>query len=73
MTRLVRFLTVAALIRQPESYDPCPNRLLVIYVGRQRLVPTACTAYLDDARQDLLGRYILASDQFNTGLTGEDF
>ncbi|UCE61558.1 MAG: DUF1571 domain-containing protein [Phycisphaerales bacterium] len=52
---------------------PYPNRLLVLYIDAEWLVPTTCLAYADDAAQELLGSYITTSAQFNVGLTDEDF
>jgi hypothetical protein len=52
---------------------PYPNRLLVIYVDFEWLVPTGCFAYADDAGQELLGSYVLTNVEFNTGLNDENF
>ena len=50
-----------------------PNRLLIIYIDREWLVPTGCFAYADDARQELLGSYLFTDVRFNTGLSDADF
>ncbi len=52
---------------------PYPDRLLVMYLDREWMVPTACLSYLDDAGQELLGSYILTDVQFNVGLSDADF
>lgn len=52
---------------------PYPDRLQVIHIDCEWLVPTACHAYADDARKQLLGRYITTDAEFNIGLTDEDF
>ncbi len=50
-----------------------PNRLLVIYVDREWLVPVACFAYADDEGRKLLGSYVTTDVQFNLGLTDASF
>lgn len=52
---------------------PYPDRLQVINIDCEWLVPTACLAYADDAREQFLGRYITTDVEFNIGLTDEDF
>ena len=52
---------------------PYPDRLLVMYLDREWLVPTACLSYLDDAGKELLGSYLLTGVEFNVGLTDADF
>lgn len=53
--------------------QPFPDRILVIYIDREWLVPTGCFAYADDARRQLLGSYVSRSVEFNVGLTDADF
>ncbi len=53
--------------------QPFPDRLLVIYIDREWLVPTGCFAYADDARRELLGSYVSRAIEFNVGLTDADF
>ena len=53
--------------------DPYPNRLLVIYIDREWLVPTGCFAYADDGGNELLGSYVTTSVELNPGLTEADF
>lgn len=50
-----------------------PDRLLVVHIDREWLVPTGCTAFADDAGDELLGSYTFTSVEFNTGLTDADF
>jgi hypothetical protein len=50
-----------------------PDRLLVIYVDREWLVPTGCFAYADDAGEKPLGTYVTTEVKFNVGLTDADF
>ena len=50
-----------------------PDRVLVIYIDRAWLVPTACYAYADDKKSQLLGSYLLTDPRFNVGLTDADF
>ena len=52
---------------------PYPDRLLAVFIDSEWLVPTGCFAYADDAKQDLLGSYVLTDVEFNTGLSDEDF
>lgn len=52
---------------------PYPDRVLLVYIDHEWLVPTGCLAYADHQRQELLGSYLLTDVQFNTGLTGTDF
>lgn len=53
--------------------QPYPDRLLVIYIDCEWLVPTGCFAYADDERVQLLGSYVTTDVQFNVGLTDADF
>lgn len=50
-----------------------PDRLLVIHVDQEWLVPSACVSYADDQRQQMLGSYVLADVAFNVGLSDADF
>ncbi len=56
-----------------EPDKPYPNRLLIIHVDCEWLVPTACYGYADDERETLLGRYTTSSVEINVGLTARDF
>jgi hypothetical protein len=52
---------------------PYPDRLLVIHIDQEHLVPTACTAYADIEGQQLLGRYVYTNVELNPGYSDEDF
>lgn len=56
-----------------EPNKPYPDRLLVIHIDREWLLPTACYTYADEAREELLGSYVTTSVELNVGLTDEDF
>jgi hypothetical protein len=53
--------------------DPYPDRLQVIHIDSEWLVPTACFSYADDEKEEMLGRYVTTSVEFNVGLTDADF
>jgi len=53
--------------------DPYPDRLLLIYIDREWLVPTGCFAYADDAGTELLGQYVSKQVAINIGLSDADF
>ena len=50
-----------------------PDKLLVLHVDQEHLVPTACYCYADEARQDLLGSYVYTNVQLNPGYIADDF
>jgi len=50
-----------------------PDRLLVVHIDKQWLVPTACICYADLDRTELLGKYVYTDVQLNVGLTDADF
>lgn len=50
-----------------------PDRLLVIYIDQEGLVPTGCFSYADDAGKAPLGSYVTTSMAFNVGLNDSDF
>ncbi len=50
-----------------------PDRLLVIHVDKEWLLPTGCFSYADDDGADLLGRYLLTEAEFNVGYGDADF
>jgi len=52
---------------------PFPDRLLIVHINTEHLVPLACVAYADDAGDELLGSYVMKSPRFNVGLTDADF
>jgi hypothetical protein len=55
----------------PES--PYPDRLLLIYIDREWLVPTGCYSFADDREKEPIGAYVTNSVRLNTGLTDADF
>jgi hypothetical protein len=50
-----------------------PDRLLIVYLDKESLLPVCCTSYADEAKTKLLGRYVLTDVEFNVGLTEVDF
>jgi len=50
-----------------------PDRLLIIHIDQEYLLPTSCASYADEAQTELLGRYVLRDVRFNVGLTDSDF
>ena len=50
-----------------------PNRVVVVYIDQQWLVPTACVEFADLEAMQLIGAYILTNVRFNVGLTDDDF
>ncbi len=53
--------------------DTYPDRLLVVHIDCEWLVPTGTFAYADDAKTELLGSYKLTDAEFNVDLTDVDF
>lgn len=49
------------------------ERLFVMHLDAEWLVPVACYVYTDHAGRNLLGRYLTTDVQFNVGLTDADF
>jgi hypothetical protein len=50
-----------------------PDRLLIVHLDKEYLLPTSCASYADEARTTLLGRYVITDVRFNVGLTNRDF
>lgn len=50
-----------------------PDRLLIVHLDKEYLLPISCTSYADEARTTLLGSYVFTNVQFNVGLTDRDF
>ncbi len=50
-----------------------PDRLLVVHIDRETLLPILCVAYADDARQVLLGRYMMTDVKLNPNLPDSVF
>jgi hypothetical protein len=53
--------------------QPYPDRLLVVHIDKEWLLPTGCFSYADDGAENLLGRYVLTQAQFNVGYSDADF
>ena len=50
-----------------------PDRLLIVHLDKEKLLPMCCISYADDAKTKLLGRYVFTNVKFNVGLTEGDF
>ncbi len=50
-----------------------PDRLLVIYIDREWLVPTGCFSFADDGGENPLGSFVTTDVAFNVGLADSDF
>lgn len=50
-----------------------PDRVLVVHVDRELLLPTLCECYADDDKQVLLGRYKNSNIQLNVNLPDSVF
>jgi len=59
----------------PYTGDDCewPDRILVVHVDREMLLPTLCVAYADDAKQTLLGEYKMTDIKLNPNLPASAF
>ncbi len=50
-----------------------PDRVLVVHLDKELLLPTLCTAYADDEKKVLLGRYMLTDIKINANLADSVF
>lgn len=50
-----------------------PDRVLVVHIDKQMMVPTLCTAYSDDAKKCLLGKYMSTNVKLNANLRDSVF
>jgi hypothetical protein len=50
-----------------------PERTLLVHLDRENHMPIGVFAYADDAREDLLGSYVIDNVQLNVGLSENDF
>lgn len=61
--------------RLPYTHDGCPwpDRVLVVHLDRELLLPSLCLAYADDDKKVLLGRYQYSNLKLNTNLADSVF
>lgn len=52
---------------------PYPDRVLIVHLDQETLLPIAVDTYADDAETELLGKYRLTDVEFNVGLSQADF
>jgi hypothetical protein len=52
---------------------PWPDRILIVHIDSEWLLPVACYTFADDARQIVLARYVFSNVQLNKGLGDADF
>ncbi len=59
----------------PYNGEGCrwPDRVLVVHVDKDWLVPVLCVAYGDDAKKELLGMYLTTNIDFNVNLPDSVF
>jgi hypothetical protein len=50
-----------------------PDRILVVHIDQEYMMPTCCISYADEAKTRLLGKYVTTDIKFNVGLTDRDF
>ena len=50
-----------------------PDRVLVVHMDKELLVPTLCTSYADDQKQALLGKYMMTGVKLNANLPDSVF
>ncbi len=50
-----------------------PDRVLIVHIDREWLLPVACYTYADDAQQTMLAKYEFSNVRLNTGLAASDF
>jgi hypothetical protein len=50
-----------------------PDRVLVVHIDKETLTPALCNAYADDAKQNLLGKYMTTSLKINVNLPDSTF
>lgn len=52
---------------------PWPDRVLVVHIDREYLLPSLCMAYADEAKQVLLGKYMTTDLKLNANLPDSTF
>jgi hypothetical protein len=50
-----------------------PDRVLIVHVDREWLLPVACYTFADDTQKTVLARYEFTNVHLNTGLTPANF
>lgn len=50
-----------------------PDRVLIVHVDREWLLPVACYTYADDKQDTMLAKYVFSNVHLNTGLKAGDF
>lgn len=50
-----------------------PDRVLVVHIDKEYLLPTLCQSYADDAKSVLLGHYQMSDVKLNVNLPGSAF
>jgi len=59
----------------PYTDEDCkwPDRVLVVHIDKELLLPTLCVAYADDAKEKLLGEYKMTDIKLNPNLPDSAF
>lgn len=50
-----------------------PDRVLVVHIDAEHLLPSLCVAYADDAKERLLGKYMMTQVKLNANLPDSTF
>jgi hypothetical protein len=50
-----------------------PDRVLVVHIDKELLLPTLCVAYADEKKQELLGKYMMTDVKLNPSLPDSVF
>lgn len=56
-----------------NDHGQWPDRVLVVHIDREWLLPLACYTYADDAQQVVLAKYVFSQVELNKGLSDRDF
>jgi len=61
--------------RLPYTGEDCvwPDRVLVVHIDKELLLPTLCVAYADDGKETLLGEYKMTDIKLNPNLPDSTF
>jgi hypothetical protein len=52
---------------------PWPDRILLLHLDKELLLPTLCLCYADDAKSELLGKYMMTDIELNPSLPDSVF